>query len=101
MIVLDAARDAEARRRAEICALDDDALREDDAGMRFGARDGIADRTAVDLDELAASQARVDAVERELVRDANTARAPSATSSRGFPTVRRPCLRRATSIAAR
>src|SRR5437867_1833274 len=67
MVVFDAVRDAEAGRRAEIAALEDNALRENDARIRLGAGDGIPDRAAFDLDVLAALHARLDAVEREIV----------------------------------
>src|SRR5688572_29349225 len=69
MIVLDAAGDPETSRRAEIAALEDNALREDDTGMRFGARDRIPDRAAFDLDVLAAPHACLDAIEGEVVRN--------------------------------
>src|SRR2546423_10105689 len=69
VIVLDPIRDSKASRRAEIAALDDDALGEDDARMRFGARDRIADRATLDHHLLTASEARLDAIEHEIVRD--------------------------------
>src|ERR1700694_4719790 len=68
MIVLDAVRDPEACRRAEIAALEDNSLRENDAGIRFGARYRIPDWAAFDLDVLAAFDARLDAIEDEIVR---------------------------------
>ena len=68
MIVLDAARDPEAGRRAEIAALEDDALRKRDAGIRFGAGDRIPNRAAFHLDVLTALDARLDAIEGEIVR---------------------------------
>src|SRR5438876_952395 len=68
MIVLDTVRDPEASRRAEIAVLEDDSLREDHAGIRFGACYLISDRAAFDLDVLTASEARLDAVERKIVR---------------------------------
>jgi hypothetical protein len=69
MIVLDAVGHPEAGGRTEIAVLEDDSLREADAGMRFGARDWIPDRAAVDVDVLTASHPRPDAIEREIVRD--------------------------------
>src|SRR5216684_6644561 len=68
MIVLDAVRDPEARRHAEIATLEDDSLREDDAGMRLGARHGIPDWAAFDLDVFTAFDARLDAIEGKIVR---------------------------------
>src|SRR6266545_3092953 len=68
MIVLDAVRDPEACRRAKIAALEDDALREDDSRIRFGARDGIPDGAAFHLDVITAFHARLDAIEGEIVR---------------------------------
>src|SRR2546429_789456 len=68
MIVLNTISHPEATRRAEIAALEDNALRKGDAGMRFGARDRIPDRAALHFDVLTASHARVDAIEGEIVR---------------------------------
>ncbi len=69
MIVLDAVGDPETSRRAELAVLENDSLRENDAGMRFGARDRIPDRTAFDLHVPPASEACPHAIEDEIVRD--------------------------------
>src|SRR4029450_9065133 len=69
MIIGDAARNAEPSRRTEVGALDDDALRQHDTRIRLGAGDWIFDRTAVDLDELAAFESRPHSIEGEIVRD--------------------------------
>src|SRR5207249_8144289 len=53
---------------AELASLENDALREDDAWMRFGARDRIPDRPAFHLDVVTALEARLHAIKRESVR---------------------------------
>src|SRR5439155_14624213 len=68
VVVAEAARQAKLLGRSEIAALEDDALRQHDTGMRFGAGHGIANRGAHYLDVVAAFDARPDAVEREVER---------------------------------
>src|SRR4029077_19150732 len=68
-IVLDAFRDAKAGSRAEIAVLEDDALRQDDGRERFGGGHGIPNRGAFDFNIASAFETRLDAVEREIVRD--------------------------------
>src|SRR5262245_12708327 len=68
MVVLDAVRDPEACRRAQIGLLDDDSLWEHDAGIALGARYRISDRAAFDLDVLTTFESRLHAVEGEIVR---------------------------------
>jgi hypothetical protein len=70
MIVLYAVGDPEKGARAKISALEDDSLRKDDAGMRFGPRYGISNGATVDFEVLAASDTCIDAIERQFVRDA-------------------------------
>ena len=69
MIVLYAVGDPEKSARAEIAALEDDPFRKNDAGMRFGTGYGISDGPTLDFEVLAASDARIDAIERQCVRD--------------------------------
>src|SRR5687767_11704428 len=67
MIVLDSARQLESCRRSEIAALEDDSLGQQHAGMNLGPADGILDRRALHLETVTALDARVDAVELEIV----------------------------------
>ena len=69
MIVLYAVGDPEKSARAKIAALEDDSFRKNDAGMRFGTGYGISDGPTLDFEVLAASDARIDAIERQCVRD--------------------------------
>lgn len=67
MVVLDAVGHPESSGRAEIAALEDNSFWENHAGIRSGAFDRIPNWTALHLDVLAAFNARLDPIEREVV----------------------------------
>src|SRR3990170_3463423 len=69
MIVLDSAAEAEMSRHAEIASLEDDSLRQQDAGMRLRPRHGIFYRPALDFQMLATFDACFDSVEGQVESD--------------------------------
>jgi len=96
VVVFDVPREPEADGSAKIASIEDDSFGKNDAGMRFGSRDWIANRASFNFEEGAALDLRVHTVEDNVIGDAiwpvyfgpcpgkHTPRAAGCTSNQGL-----------------